>query len=244
MTAVSGRRSRAGASRVDDEPAWLLHAWPHRETSLIIEVLTARHGRLPLLAKGARRATSDLRAVLTGFQPLSLAWSGQGEVRTLVRAQWREGLLLVPPARFMAGWYLNELLLRHTRREDPEAAVFECYERAMRQLADPTLAVAGVLRFFEWSLLCALGYGFDPTQDHAGQPVQPGLRYRLDPSQGLVASQDGLLGASSLTALIEADLTALAADRALRQGLREWLDYHGEERPLASRRIMQDLQQS
>jgi DNA repair protein RecO (recombination protein O) len=222
----------------------LLHTWPHRETSLIIEVLTARHGRLPLLAKGARRATSDLRAVLTLFQPLSLAWSGQGEVRTLVRAHWRDGLLPVPPARFMAGWYVNELLLRHTRREDPEAAVFECYERAIRQLADPTLAVAGVLRFFEWSLLCALGYGFDPSIDQAGEPIRHGRRYRLDPSQGLVESHDGCLEAGSLMALAEANLSALAADRALRQGLREWLDYHGQERPLASRRIMQDLQQS
>ncbi len=244
MSVVSGRRSRAASTRVIDEPAWLLHAWPHRETSLILEVLTARHGRLPLLAKGARRATSDLRAVLMGFQPLLLEWSGQGEVRTLVRAQWREGLLAVPSGRFMAGWYLNELLLRHTRREDPESAVFDSYERAMRQLADAALPVAGVLRLFEWSLLCALGYGFDPLTDHEGMAVDPARRYRLEPSLGLVPSPDGSLEARSLQALADGHLASLATDRALRQGLREWLDYHGEDRPLASRRIMQDLQQS
>ncbi|MBR4877572.1 MAG: recombination protein O N-terminal domain-containing protein, partial [Rhodocyclaceae bacterium] len=72
--------------RVQAQPGWVLHTWPWRETSLIAEVLTRAHGRLSVVAKGARRPTSTLRGQLMAFQPLLLSWHGAGELKTLTQA--------------------------------------------------------------------------------------------------------------------------------------------------------------
>ena len=86
---------RQARERRDDQPAFVLHAHPYRETSLIVEALTADYGRVALVARGAKRPRSELRGVLQAFQPLTLSWSGAGEIKTLIRAEWRGGLPLV-----------------------------------------------------------------------------------------------------------------------------------------------------
>ena len=88
-------------SRPDAQPAFVLHGYPFRETSLIVEAFTREHGRLGLVARGARRPKSSLRGVLLPFQPLLLSWSGQRELRTLVRAEWVGGY--TPLARAAEG---------------------------------------------------------------------------------------------------------------------------------------------
>jgi DNA repair protein RecO (recombination protein O) len=75
--------------RIDQQPGFVLHSYPYRETSLIVEVFSRDHGRIGLVAKGARRPMSQLRGVLMAFQPLLIDWSGGGEMKTLVRAEWQ-----------------------------------------------------------------------------------------------------------------------------------------------------------
>jgi hypothetical protein len=74
-----------------DEPAFVLHHYDWSESSRILEVLTRHHGRVALVAKGAKRPTSNLRAVLLPLQPLSLCYSGDAEIRTLKSAEWAGG---------------------------------------------------------------------------------------------------------------------------------------------------------
>ena len=62
--------------RQEAQLAFILHTYPYRETSLVAEVFTRNFGRLPLLAKGARRPHSPLRGLLRPFQPLQLSWGG------------------------------------------------------------------------------------------------------------------------------------------------------------------------
>ena len=38
--------------RVDQQPAFVLHTYPWRETSLIVEFFTRDYGRIPLVARG------------------------------------------------------------------------------------------------------------------------------------------------------------------------------------------------
>src|SRR3989304_4185146 len=66
--------------RVHQQPALVLHQRDYSETSLLLEVFTANHGRIGLIAKGARRASSRLRGVLKQFQPLLIGWGGKGGV--------------------------------------------------------------------------------------------------------------------------------------------------------------------
>jgi len=82
-------------TRIDHQPAYVLHSYPYSETSLIVDVFSRDHGRLPLLARGARRPRAALRGLLQAFQPLELAWFGSGEVRTLAKAEWQGGLPLL-----------------------------------------------------------------------------------------------------------------------------------------------------
>ena len=82
----------AQRQRIDGATAFLLHARPFSETSLVLEVFARDHGRVAILARGARRPRSALRTVLLGFQPLELAWFGGGEVKTMARAEWLGGI--------------------------------------------------------------------------------------------------------------------------------------------------------
>lgn len=113
--------------KVDGQPAFVLHAYPFRETSLIVEVFSRDFGRVALLARGARRPRSALRGLLLGFQPLELGWAGKGEVQTLMKAEWQGGQPLLAGKALFCGYYLNELLLNLLPREDAHERLFSVY---------------------------------------------------------------------------------------------------------------------
>ncbi len=79
--------------RVLNQPGFVLHSWPYKETSVIVDVLTRDYGRIALVAKGAKRPHSQLRSVLQTFQPLQFAWTGKSEIRVLTSAEWVGGML-------------------------------------------------------------------------------------------------------------------------------------------------------
>jgi DNA repair protein RecO (recombination protein O) len=169
--------------RVHEAPGYLLHATAWRETSLIVQVFTRDYGNVALVAKGAKRPYSALRSVLTAFQPLSLHWSGSGEVKTLSRAE-SDGVRPLAGRAMMSAWYMNELLLRLLPREDPHPGVYDAYDAALQSLSYGSSA-AGALRRFEWILLSETGYGLDQEapdfEDPGLEPALRGsLRERLD----------------------------------------------------------------
>jgi len=164
--------------RVTGETGFILHATAWRETSLIVQTFSRDHGRVALAAKGAKRPYSLLRPILQAFQPLALAWSGKGEVKTLTRAE-TAGAYLLPGAALMSAWYLNELLLRLLPREDAHPALFDAYDCALASLARGE-RTARALRRFEWTLLAEIGYGVDDiTPDFDDPAAEPALRHRL-----------------------------------------------------------------
>ena len=95
-------------TRAEHEPGYVLHTYPYRETSLIVEAFTRCHGRIALIAKGARRPRSALRGSLLSFQPLGFSWSGGGEMRTLTGAEWLGAASFLRGTGLMCGFYLNE----------------------------------------------------------------------------------------------------------------------------------------
>lgn len=179
--------------RVQDTTGYLLHSTAWRETSLVVQLFSRQYGVVALVAKGAKRPHSVLRPVLSAFQPLSVSWSGAGEVKTLTRADC-VGILPLQGRAFMSAWYMNELLLRLLPREDPHPQLFDAYQLALEQLAQvdvspDRLPVPGVLRRFEWVLLQETGYGIDRDMPDFSDPEQervlrPLLRERLDDQLG------------------------------------------------------------
>lgn len=176
--------------RADNEPGFVLHSWPYKETSLIVEVFSRSRGRLGILARGARRPRSALRGLLLAFQPLRLSWSGSAELGTLTSAEWSGGAAALSGTGLMCGFYLNELLMRLLPREDPHERLYDAYAEALARLAalEPQ---APVLRSFERRLLVELGYAPLLEREAAGAAVEPGKRYAYQPDCGPVEANGG-----------------------------------------------------
>ncbi len=234
--------------RRDDQPGFVLHTYPYRETSAIVEALTAAYGRVALVARGAKRTRSELRGVLQAFQPLTLSWAGTGELKTLIRAEWRGGLPLVGGSALLCGFYLNELLLKLLPREDPHPGLYEEYESALARLANG-VEQAPVLRQFELRLLAELGYALPLTHEvDTGRPVDPAERYYYAFERGprTVAAEPGrrypLVRGATLLALAQHDYRAPESAAEAKRLMREVLDYYLEQRTIVSRRVVRDLQ--
>lgn len=231
--------------RIDGAPAFLLHAHPYSETSLVLEVFARGHGRLPVLARGARRPRSALRGVLIGFQLLELGWFGGGEVKTLARAEWCGGTPLLQGRCLLLGYYLNELLLKLLPREDAHPALFDSYAEAIGALAAGA-ADAPELRRFEKSLLREIGYGLTLDHDTAGAPIQPQRRYRYMAERGLVAVEAGAGQTLAGKTLLDMDADDYRDPRTLAESkllMRQLVAHQLGDKPLQSRRVFVDLQE-
>jgi DNA repair protein RecO (recombination protein O) len=170
--------------RIDHEPGYVLHTYAYMETSLIVEGFTRSHGRVSVLARGARRPRSAMRGVLLSFHPLRLGWSGSGELGNLISAEWSGAIQSLAGRALMCGFYLNELLLRLLPRDDPHEALFDFYGEALRGLAAGSEQGA-VLRSFEKRLLAELGYAPLLEREAAsGAPIEPERRYVYEPDRG------------------------------------------------------------
>src|SRR3954466_456157 len=148
----------ATAKRISDEPAFVLHRYDWSESSLILEVFTRHHGRIALVAKGAKRPSSNFRPVLLPLQPLHVAFGGDGEIRTLKGAEWVGGQVMPTGDALLSGYYVNELVLRLLARDDPHPQLFDAYAGAVSVLAsEHGDALELALRAFELLLLREIG---------------------------------------------------------------------------------------
>jgi DNA repair protein RecO (recombination protein O) len=233
--------------RIGNQPGFVLHSYPYKETSLIVDVFTRDHGRIALVAKGAKRPHSKLRGVLQTFQPLSVSWSGKSEVRTLTGAEWVGGLPPLEKAALLCGFYVNELLVKLLARDDPHPALFDHYIAALNQLGHDEPAPI-VLRKFERSLMKETGVAGDLTTcTVTGQRVQAERLYVVDPERGPRPAKpsDAAPRVSGQTLLdMEredySDSTTLTQSKFLMRFLLAW---HLGGVPLNTRQILIDLTQ-
>jgi len=239
----------AERTRRDGQPAYLLHTYPYRETSLVAEIYTRDAGRVALIARGARRPRSALRGVLMAFQPLLLGWSGKAELKTLHKAEWQGGYLPLRGLSLICGFYLNELLLKLLPREDPHERLFEAYADALAQLPHAQ-DHAAVLRRFERVLLRELGYGLVLDREVVGgTPIEPATRYCYVPERGpvpagMAAAQSGveLAGQTLIDMAVDhyADPQTVQQSKALMRAL---INHCLGRQTLHTRQLLRDLQQ-
>jgi DNA repair protein RecO (recombination protein O) len=233
--------------RVALEPAFLLHHRPWSDTSRILELMTRRHGRVTLFARGARRPGSALRGVLQPFVPMLISWSGKADGGTLVGAEIGGTPVRLPPSRLMCGFYLNELLLRLLPHEEGHDRLFDAYATALGQLA--AAPDYRPLRTFELVLLEEMGYGLELGRDAAsGEPLDPERYYHFQPGRGVlaVASESGgpeAFRGRDMLAVACGEFDEPAVQSAARRILGAAIGHCLEGRGLHSRDVMLALRQ-
>ena len=256
--------------RITDEPAYVLHRYDWSESSLILEVLTRHHGRIALVAKGAKKPSSNFRPILLPLQPLHVAFGGDAEIRTLRSSEWMGGHVMPTGEALMSGYYLNELLMRLLARDDPHPALFDAYaltvhiiaqefrkpsEEKTEKIESPrVLEVA--LRAFELMLLREIGFLPSLKSQTANlADLQADAAYVLIPEGGLrmahAEDRSSLTGAQWLSLQTALDSTAPFSQllqacssclQPLKTQLRTLLHYHCGVTTLKTRQMMMDIQ--
>ena len=231
----------------NNEPAFVLHTYPYRETSLIVEALSRHAGRVALIARGAKRPRSAIRGQLLSFQPLELSWSGKNEPRTMHKAEWRGGQPMLQGLALLCGFYMNELLLKLLPRDDPHETLFDIYAQSLMDLSKQQNLPA-VLRRFELGLLRELGYGLQLQHEaDAEEAIITENFYGYIPDRGPIAlrangNQVQFRGKTLLDLQREdfSDPQTLAESKQL---LRMQIKHHLGQQELQTRQLLRDLQE-
>lgn len=245
------------SQRISNEPAYVLHRYDWSESSLILDVFTRHHGRVALVARGAKRPSSSFRPILLPLQPLHVAFGGDSEIRNLKSAEWQGGHVMPSGDALLSGYYLNELLMRLLARDDAHPTLFDAYAATVQLLASQnaeTLQLA--LRAFELRLLRDIG--LLPMLNMETSTLAPLVladRYVLVAEAGLRQANDddriSLSGEQWQTLQLALTDTAVFSDtlRAcvpaaseLKFQLRALLHYHCGVGILKTRQMMIDLQ--
>ena len=236
-------------NRQDNQPVFVLHTYPFKETSLVVELFSREFGRVAAVAKGARRPRSAMRGMLQAFQPLQATWSGKAELKNLHSMEWGSGLLLLRGEALMCGFYLNELLLRLLPREDGHDTLFDYYGQTLRILAQEQVPPATTLRRFELKLLQELGYAVPLQHDVDGNAVEIGQVYSYAAEQGAMrasqhASQaNGVqLSGKTLLDMAQDDYSDALTQQQSKQLMRLLLAHYLGDKPLHTRQLLMDLQ--
>jgi DNA repair protein RecO (recombination protein O) len=246
-------------ARINNEPGYILHTYPYKETSVVAEVFTRSHGRVALIARGARRPASALRGLIQPFTPLLLSWFGKSELKTLHAAEWQGGLMAPQGRAMMCGFYLNELLLRLLARGDAHELLYDRYITTFEQLASEACSTdteraiyfERILRRFEKNLLSEIGYGatFDVDAD-SGTPIQAEARYVFQPERGALRTQEGTKASGQNGCPVSGQtLIDLATDHFERPAtlteskalMRTLINHTLGAKPLYTRQLLRDL---
>ena len=236
--------------RAEHEPGFVLHAYPYKETSLIVEAFTRKYGRVGLLARGARRPRSMMRGVLLGFHPLHLTWSTSTELGTLISAEWGGGQQSLSGIGLMCGFYINELLLRLLPRDDPHEALFEAYGTALARLAESAAragAHSSVLRGFERRMLAELGYAPVLDRDAGnGSAIEPAKHYAYEAERGPVetsrANGDAVISGRTLLDMAADDYDNARTREEARRLMRALIADRLGGQALHTRAVLSELQ--
>mgnify|MGYP000519293093 CR=1 FL=1 len=233
-------------AKVVGEPGFILHAWEWSESSQLLDVLTLHYGRVFMVAKGAKRPSSQMRGLLTQFCPLLFHWSGRREAKSLVRVDWLGSLMPLTGETLMSAFYVNELVLRLCQREEHHPGLFSAYVTVLDALAAGRRdGVQPALRAFERTILTLAGWtpsteGFPEAQAYV---FREGVLCAAQPCTNGNTSAPRHYRREEVEALLQGDFTKKSTQRALRDMLREMIEYHLEHRVLNTRRILAELKE-
>ena len=231
--------------RVQQQPAYVLHHRPFRDSSQLLDVISRDHGKVSLVARGSRSAKSKLRGVLRPFQALRLSWFARSDLGTLTGAEIDAAPLSLSGDALMSAYYVNELVLNFLHRHDPQPEIFDAYAQTLTALSRSD-ALAANLRVFEIELLRLLGYALNLEHDATGdEPIDAErfYEYRVEQGPVSVSRSEGpmVFAGSSLVAIAESEFNDPAVLRDAGRLLREVIRHHLDGRELKSRKVLLDL---
>lgn len=229
--------------RIECQDAFVLHAKPFRDTSLLVDFFTREYGKITAVARGARTQRSKFRGVLQAFIPLSISWSGKSELVTLTSAEPNGAPCDFNGKALISALYVNELMQRLLMKHDAHSELYSWYQNMLHALQQTSNDISCVLREFEKQLLVELGYGFDWT--HAADlntAIEPEQWYLFIPDEGFVSSTNKR---SQFLAFQGAHILAIANNdwrdkvvmRTAKQILRAAIQPHLQGRPIKSREL-------
>jgi len=232
-------------SKQENQNVYILHSYPFKETSLIVELFSEHHGRIPVVAKGARRPRSILRGMLQAFQPLQATWSGNGDIKTLHSIEWSAKYLAIDGDALICGFYLNELLIRLLLREGAHNDLYKFYHEAIEMLSlKKNLSVT--LRRFELKLLQELGYQVPLKLDENLQPISAERIYRYIAENGASESSESKDGIKVMgQTLIDMDMDKYENSRTEKQSkllMRYLIGHYLGNKPLNSKQLFSHIQ--
>lgn len=232
-------------NRQDNQCVYVLHTYPFKETSLVVELFSQQFGRMAVVAKGARRPRSAMRGMLQSFQLLHGAWSGKNELKNLHSLDWSQGLIVLQGEALMCGFYLNELLLRLLPREDAHEGLFDAYQSTLHMLSGGQ-NLATHLRRFELKLLQEMGYAVPLLTDENGTEIVADCLYSYEAGYGarsLGAARNGIqLQGQTLLAMANDDYSDSITQSQSKQLMRYLLAHYLGDKPLYTRQLLIDLQ--
>lgn len=234
--------------RVYQEPAWLLHHRPFRDTSRILELITREHGRLSLVAKGSRSAKSHLRGLLRPFMPLAISWFSRSDLGTLTGAEVSGSPVSLSGDALLSGYYINELIINLMHRHDPQPDIFDAYAATIRGLASAA-RIAPRLRQFEMELLRLLGYALNlehDNQTHADLEPDRQYEYRVDQGPVAVSDRDGpmVFAGRQLEAIGRLQFDQQDTLECANRLLRGVIAYHLDGKELKSRKVLREIRKA
>ncbi len=232
--------------RVQLERAFVLHQRSYKNTSQLVDCLTERHGLVALVAQGSRRPGKGQRAILQPFIPIAISWTRRGDLGRLIHVESAAAVEPLAGNALLAGYYVNELIMRLMAKGDPNSSVYECYAHCLMTLARKE-RVARALREFEFGLLRALGYGVELDRDvDTGQPIEAELSYRFEAERGAYrctepGDRESTFLGRDLIAMREGDFDDDRALRAAKRLLTNVLAIYLGGRPLKTSRVIRDV---
>ena len=235
----------SSARRVQQQPGYILHRRPFRDSSQILDIVTLEHGKVAVVARGSRGSKSRLAGVLRPFLPLKVSWVSKSDLGTLTGAE-----AAGPPAgmvgdAMLSAYYVNELLLLFLHRHDPQPEIYALYEEVIRALVS-SASVAASLRSFELEFLSLLGYAVNLNHEYGSHdPLDAARHYEYRMEQGPVAVErtDGALVFTGcvLTGIAEQRFDDPDILRAANRLLREIISFHLGGKELKSRKVLMEL---
>lgn len=233
---------------------FVLHSYPYKETSLILETFTRSHGRVAMVAKGAKRNGASKYAI-GAFQPLTLDWFGRADMKTLKAADYQRIYPQIRGSALMAAFYINELILKLAAPADPHEVLFDIYDATVAALAETAIAersaIEVVLRRFELKLLEELGYGLTLAHEaDSDAAIEAGGDYLYVVERGPIRIVNGnaprvvdpvRLSGKTIIALGACEFADASVLAQAKQLMRRVINHHLGDKSLHTRQLMREL---